>query len=118
MAVSTWSAASSKRSPVSAARPVVVAVGELDHAGAPSPAPRIGAAFGDDADARARRELLLVAARPHPLAAAAVDDRHLLGAELLRLHAGVDRGHAAADHHHPPPDRQRRRDRRPGAARR
>ena len=38
---------------------------------------------------------------------AAVADRHLLGAEQLRLHRRVDRRHAAADDHDAPADRQR-----------
>ena len=54
------------------------------------------------------RELLLVLAGAHLLRAAAIDDGHVLGAEPLRLHGDVDRGHAAADHHDAPADRQRR----------
>ena len=39
---------------------------------------------------------------------AAVDDRHLLGAEELRLHRRIDRRHAAADHDDAATDRQGR----------
>ena len=38
---------------------------------------------------------------------AAVDDRHLFGAEQARLHRRVDRRHAAADDEHAPADRHR-----------
>ena len=82
-------------------------VGELDlgrRAVAADPDRRRAA---DDAHPGRGGELLLVAAGAHPRPLAAVDDRHLLGAELLRLHAGVDRGHAAADDDDAPADRQR-----------
>ena len=61
-----------------------------------------------DAHAARLRQLLLPEARLHLRLAAAIDDRHLLGAEQLRLHGGVDRRHAAADHHDAAADRQRR----------
>ena len=51
-----------------------------------------------DHDAVDQREFLLVAARTHLLAAAAIDDGHFLGAELFSLHCRVDGRHAAADH--------------------
>ena len=41
----------------------------------------------------------------HVLRAAPVHHGDLLGAELARLHGGVDRGHAAADHQHAAADR-------------
>ena len=52
------------------------------------------------------RELALEAARLHVIGAAAIGDRHALGAEALRLHRDVDRGHAAADDDDAAPDRQ------------
>ena len=61
-----------------------------------------------DGDAVGGRQILLELRGVHLLLAAAVADRHLLGAEQLRLHRGVDRRHAAADDDDAPADRQRR----------
>ena len=58
-------------------------------------------------DAVHRGEFLLVRRRAHVVGAAAIDQRHFLGAEPLGLHRDVDGGVAAADHHDAPPDRQR-----------
>ena len=62
---------------------------------------------GADDDAARLREFALELARLHLVRAAAIDDRHGLGAEPLRLHRDVDRRHAAADDDDPPADGQR-----------
>ncbi len=59
-----------------------------------------------DGHATGPGDILLVAARLHLLLAAAIDDRHLLRAQQLRLHRRVDRRHAAADDDDAPADRQ------------
>ena len=120
IALNTWSAASVRVSPVPASLPSVMAgVFELDAGDL--------AAFGDDplrlqpvadGDALGGGQILLELRGVHVLLAAAVADRHLLGAEQLRLHRGVDRRHAAADDDDAAADRQRWRGPRPGAARR
>src|SRR5689334_12844133 len=50
-----------------------------------------------DYDALGRRKILLEFRGVHVLLAAAITDRHLFGAEELRLHGGVDGGHASAE---------------------
>ena len=105
IAVSTWSAASVKVSPVRA-----------PSAGDRRTRPRRRRRCRRSGPARRRRRCARRRWRRAPARSrwrssaarlAAVDDGDLLGAELLRLHAGVDRGHAAADHHDAPADRQR-----------
>ena len=61
-----------------------------------------------DLDALRLRQFLLPEARLHLRLAAAIDDRHFLGAEELRLDRGIDRRHAAADHNDAATDRQSR----------
>ena len=60
-----------------------------------------------DDDAVGGRQILLELRGVHLLLAAAVADRHLLRAEQLRLHGGIDRRHAAADDHDAAADGQR-----------
>ena len=63
---------------------------------------------GADDDAARLGELALEQARLHLLRAAAIDDRHVLRPEPLRLDGDVDRRHAAADDDDPAADGQRR----------
>ena len=118
MAVSTCRPPTSKLLAGLASLPSSSRVGERHAAGRRLGQTSFGAAPVRGCARRRWRELLLEAAGRHLLAAAAVDDGDLLGAELLGLDAGVDRGHAAADHHHPAADREAWRGPRPGAARR
>ena len=77
----------------------------------PSARTRFGCQPVADGDALGGREILLELGGVHVLLAAAVADGHLLGAEQLGLHGGVDRRHAAADDDDAAADRQRRRGR-------
>ena len=61
-----------------------------------------------DGDALGRGKILLEFRRVHMVLAAPVADRHLLGAEQLRLNGRIDRRHAAADDDDAAPDFQRR----------
>ena len=109
IALNTWSAASVAVSPVPTSLPSCSAVYSSSIAGHL-------AVLDDDAlrlqpvadrDAVGRREILLEVRGVHVLLAAPVADRHLLGAEQLGLHGGVDRRHAAADDDDAAADRQR-----------
>jgi hypothetical protein len=99
IALNTWSAAMPPISPVPVSlSPFIGGIFELDAGDL--------AAFGNDLlrlqpvaddDAVGGRQILLEFGGVHVLLAAAVADRHFLGAEQLRLHGGVDGGHAAAE---------------------
>ena len=108
MAVNTTSASMRNASPVPDEL-AVLQLGALEQHAADRAAvalepqrPRPGA----DRDAAGLREFALVFARLHVVDAAPIGDGDALGAEPLRLHGGVDRGHAAADHDDAPADRQ------------
>jgi hypothetical protein len=62
--------------------------------------------MGQDAHAFGGGVRQFVIGGPHALAPAAIDHGHMLGAQQARLHGGVHRRHAAADHHHMAAHRQ------------
>ena len=108
IALNTWSAAMTPVSPVPASLPSRIAVYSSSMpATLPSSAMtalRLQPVADDDAVGGG--QILLELGGVHVLLAAAVADRHLLGAEQLRLHGGVDRRHAAADDDDAAADRQ------------